>query len=239
MHSLRSITAQRLATFLSGLAVLTACASTKPIAYHELPSASHLVAAHDGNNQFEYTNPNADLRHYINVVLDPVTIYTGDDAQFGSVPAEGRSAIAEFMQQQFTTELGKEVQMVDTTSEPSTARLHLTLTGIETSTPVASTLSHVLPVGLLVNAGLGAAKHGGTFFGSVSYAAEIYDAATGELVYASVSKRAPSALDITSSIGRLDAAKKGVRVGAQHLREELTKMEIVDSPKRLASAVQP
>jgi hypothetical protein len=219
-------------------AVLSGCASTKPKAYQELASASRLVP-NDGGNQFEYTNPNADLRHYANLILDPVSIYTGGDSQFGSVTVESRSTIAEYMQQYFSEELGKKVEMVDTTSETSTARLHLTLTGIETSTPVVSTLSHVVPVGLLVNAGLGASKHGGTFSGSVSYAAELYDATTGELVYARVSRRTPFALDITSNIGRLDAAKKGVRIGAHDLREELIKMEIVESSKRLANAAQP
>jgi hypothetical protein len=217
-----------------GGALLTGCASTKPNAYQELASASRLVPVNDGSNQFEYMNPNADLRHYANLILDPVTIYTGGDSQFGSVPVESRDTIAEYMQQHFSEELGRKVEMVDTISEPSTARLHLTLTGIETSTPVVSTLSHVVPVGLLVNAGLGASKHGGTFSGSVSYAAELYDATTGELVYASVSRRTPFALDITSNIGRLDAAKKGVRIGAHDLPEVLIKTEIVDSSKRFA-----
>jgi Protein of unknown function (DUF3313) len=235
MHSFRTVAT--LAALIG--AVLTGCASTKPNAYQELASASRLAPVRGGNNQFEYTNPKADLRHYANLTLEPVTIYTGADSQFGSVPAESRSTIADYMQQQFSTELGKRVQIVETPSEPSTARLHLTLTGIETSTPVVSTLSHVVPVGFLVNAGLGASKHGGTFFGSVSYAAEIYDAATGELIYASVSRRTPSALDIGSSIGRLDATKKGVRLGAQDLREKLIKMEIVESPKRFANAAQP
>jgi hypothetical protein len=235
MHSFRTVA---ILAALSG-AVLTGCASTKPNAYQELASASRLEPVRDGNNQFEYTNPKADLRHYANLILDPVTIYTGGDSQFGSVPEESRSTIAEYMQRQFSTELGKKVPIVDTPLETSTACLHLTLTGIETSTPVMSTLSHVVPVGFLVNAGLGASKHGGTFFGSVSYAAEIYDAATGELVYASVSRRTPSALDIGSSIGRLDATKKGVRLGAQDLREQLIKMEIVESPKRFANAARP
>jgi hypothetical protein len=94
---------------------------------------------------------------------------------------------------------------------------------METSTPVVSALSHILPVGVVVNAGLGVAGHSGTFLGSVSYAAELYDAASGELRYASVSRRTPFAMDITASFGRLDAAKKGVRIGAKQLSEDLSK----------------
>jgi hypothetical protein len=54
------------------------------------------------------------------------------------------------------------------------------------------------------------------------------NATTGELAYASVSRHTPFALDITSNAWRLDAAKKGVRIGAHDLREELIKVEIVE-----------
>ena len=210
-----------IASGLIAALALTACASTPPVAFHELPSASKLQPVKDRKDHFRYTNPASDLRNYTALIVDPVTIYTGSDSQFGSVPDDARRAIADYMHQQFTEVVGKELQITDSVA-PHTARLHLTLIGIETSTPVISTASHVLPVGLLVNAGLGASGHNGTFFGSVCFAAELYDAATGELLYANVSRETPFALDVTASLGRLDAAKAGVRRGAQHLRNDLT-----------------
>jgi hypothetical protein len=80
-----------------------------------------------------------------------VAVYTGGDSQFGSVPEDARQRIADYMHQQFTEVLGKELQITDSVA-PHTARLHLTLIGLKTSTPVLSTATHVLPVGLLVNA---------------------------------------------------------------------------------------
>src|SRR5260221_13312938 len=100
-------------------------------------------------------------------------------------------------------------------------RLHLTLRGIETSTPVISTVSHLAPMGLVVNTALQATGRNGTFFGSVSYAAELSDSESGALRYAYVTKQTPDALDITASIGYLDAAKTGIRIGAKHLVAEL------------------
>jgi hypothetical protein len=61
------------------------------------------------------------------------------------------------------------------------------------------------------------------FTGSISYAAEVYDAATGELKYAVISQQAPFAMDVTSSFGRLDAARTGVRHGAQELNLDFIK----------------
>ena len=229
--SWRSIT-QRVATYAAVVALfgLNACASTTPVAYKGLSSAPELAPTKESKNAFQYKNPDIRSEQYANLIIDRVTVYTGEDSQFGSVSPKDRAKIAEYMQQQFKTVFGKNVNIVETADEPGTARLHLTLTGMETSTPVVSALSHILPVGLVVNAGLGAAGHGGTFFGSISYAAEVYDAATGELKYASVSRRAPFAMDVTASFGRLDAAKKGVRSGAQQLNQSLTKTGLFTPP---------
>jgi Protein of unknown function (DUF3313) len=198
-----------IASGLIAAVALTGCASTPPLAFHELPSASKLQPVKDRKDHFLYANPASDLRNYTALIIDPVTIYTGSDSQFGSVPDDARLAIADYMHQQFTEVLGKNLRITDSVA-PHTARFHLTLIGIETSTPVLSTATHVLPVALLVNAGLGASGHNST-----------YDGATGELLYGSVSRETPFALDVTASVGRLDAAKAGVRRGAQHLRNDL------------------
>jgi hypothetical protein len=210
----------------AGLSVLNlaGCASTRPVAYQDLSSASELKPV-NGYNQFQYLNPNDRFKNYDALIVDPVSIYSGTDAQFGPVSQEGRQEIAVYMQQEFTKLLSKKMQIADSPM-PGTVRLHLTLTGIERSTPVISTLSHLIPVGLLVNAGFEAAGHNGSFFGSVSYAIELYDVSTGELIYAAVSKENPRALDLTSSFGRLDAAKTGVRHGADHFSKDLEKDHI-------------
>ena len=44
----------------------------------------------------------------------------------------------------------------------------------------------------------------------------------GALLYAYVTKQSPDALDVTASIGYLDAAKTGARIGARHLLKELS-----------------
>jgi hypothetical protein len=207
---------------VAALVGLYGCASTTPLAYEDLPSSSQLKPVKKGNDLFLYTDPNADIRNYASLIIDPVTVYAGKDSQFGSVTDEGRRAIAEYMRQQFTAVLGKKYQIV-TAANSGTLRLHLTLTGVETSTPVLSAVSHLLPAGLLVNAGFQVAGHKGTFLGSVSQAVDLYDAETGELLYASISKETAHALDLTASFGRLDAARAGVRLGAQHLCDRLTK----------------
>jgi hypothetical protein len=190
------------------------------VAYQDLSSSSQLKPAKDGPDVYEYKNPQDHLAPYTALTVDPVTVYGGPDSQFGSAKEPARNTIAHYMQVQFAEALGKHFKITDSPS-PGTLRLHLTLTGIETSTPVVSTLSHIAPVGLLVNSGLEVSGNKGTFFGSVSYAVELYDDMTGELLYASISKETAHALDVTASFGSLDAAKAGVRRGAKHLRDDL------------------
>ena len=116
---------------------------------------------------------------------------------------------------------GATIANVNLRAGPGTLRARLTLTGAEASTPVLSTVSHVLPVGLVVNAGAQATGGRGTFSGWVSYAVEIEDAHTGTLLYAHVANRSANALDITANFGPLDAAKAGVRSAADKLDKEL------------------
>lgn len=201
---------------------MAGCSSSTPVAYQELASAQHLHPVKDDEKPFQYRNPTVRWASYAKILIDPVSIYDGRDGQFGSVSAEDRQIIADYMKTEFAETLGGKYQIVQA-ADPTAVRLHLTLTGIEKSTPVLSTISHLAPIGIVVNGGLQAAGSNGTSFGSVSYAVELLDAATGALLDAYVTRQTPDALDVTASIGYLDAAKEGVRIGATHLEEDLSK----------------
>jgi hypothetical protein len=201
---------------------MTACSSTTPVAYQGLSSVQQLQQVKDDEKPFQYRNADTRLGDYTKILIDPVTIYDGHDAQFGSVSTEDRQIIADYMTAKFPQILGEKFPVVQT-ADPTAIRLHLTLTGIEKSTPVLSTISHLTPMGIVLNGGLQAAGSNGTSFGSISYAVELSDSVTNKLLYAYVTKQTPDALDVTASIGYLDAAKEGIRIGAKHLQDELAK----------------
>src|SRR5258708_12892999 len=148
-------------------------------------------------------------------MIDPVTIYTGPDAQFGSVSADDRKIVADYMVRKFTEVLCKRYDLT-TERAPGTPRLHLTLTGIETSTPVLSTVSHLAPVAVVVNTALEATDRNGTFFGSVSYAVELSDAVDGDLLYAYITRQTPDPRAVTASGGYLTAAKTAIPLAPRH-----------------------
>ncbi|WP_162530902.1 DUF3313 domain-containing protein [Rhodovastum atsumiense] len=205
---------------------LAATGCTSPVPHQNLASASRLYQVDNREKPYLYSNPQIPLGRYTKIIVDPVTIYDGHDAQFhsfiGDVSAEDRQIIADYLRAQFVEVLGRTYQVVQT-ADPATARLHLTLTGIERSTPVLSTVSHLTPVGLAINGALQVADRNGTNFGSVSYAVELSDSTTNDLLYAYVTRQTPDALDVTATIGYLDAAKTGVRIGAKHFQQDLSK----------------
>lgn len=205
---------------------LTAGCSTKPVAYQDLPAAADLRPVNGGSNAFEFRSPSADLRGYASIIVEPVAIYTGRDAQFGSTSHEDRRIVADYMRGAFAESLGERYRIA-TTAAPGTLKLKLTLTGIETTKPVLATAAHLTPAGAIVNAGRQVAGKNGSFFGTVTYAADLTDAVTGARVYSFITQQSPDALDLTATLGTLEAARIGVRIGARHLREDLQRNGMV------------
>lgn len=199
---------------------------TKPVAYRELPAAPELRPVKHGDNAFEFRSADAGLRGYTTIMIDPVAVYGGRDGQFGAVSPADRLAVADYMRRQFGEILGERYRITNA-PEPGTLRLTLTLTGIESTKPLLAAAGHLSPVGVVVNGGLQAAGKNGTGFGTVTYAADLTDAATGARLYAFVTQQTPDALDLTAGLGTLEAARTGVRIGARHLRDDLQRHGMV------------
>ncbi|WP_213769253.1 DUF3313 domain-containing protein [Caballeronia sp. dw_19] len=206
-----------------GCILLAGCASTPPAPHGSLSSSTQLrpnPQDKDGRLPYLYAVPGIEWRRYTSVMIDPVAIYHGTDAQFESTAEADRDAIAAYMQSQFTDALKGHYTIVRVAA-PDALRIHLTLTGIATSTPVLATLSKIAPVGLVINTVKNIQDRPAALTGSVSYAVEIYDSTSGRLLRAYAAWQYPGAENIAASFGALGAAKAGVRNGAQSLLAQL------------------
>jgi hypothetical protein len=199
---------------------ISGCATTSTPS-QALSSSAVLRPTSDAKRPYAYLREGTNFSAYSRAIIPPVSIYAGPDAQFGKLSDSDRQTLAGYMSTQFGQVLGKRFQLVGQPGQ-GTLRIKLTLTGAKSSTPVLSTVSHVLPVGIVVNAGAQVAGRPGTFSGWVSYAVEIEDAQTGTLLYAYVGSSSANALDITSNFRGLDAAKAGIRSASDRLDKELT-----------------
>ncbi|MEE7567753.1 DUF3313 domain-containing protein [Xanthomonas sp. Kuri4-3] len=157
-----------------------------------------------------------DWAAYSRVILEPVTIYRGADAQFEKVSEEQKQQIARYMQQEFNYALSKRYYPT-TRPGPGTLRVRLLLTGAEVNKKVIGTVMKFDLAGAPYNAVQAARGREGAFSGSVSYAVEIYDTQRDALLAAYVEKQYPSAMNPKASLGTLDASKAGIRKGAEAL----------------------
>lgn len=201
---------------------LTACAGVQPVAYTGISSSPQLKQNRDedsGKVPFKYTAPVVWSR-YTQVVLDPVAVYQGVDNQFGDLKDAERAELAGYMAETFSKKLAKRFN-VSHQAGPNTLRVKLTLTGAEKTTLLVGQIMHFDLAGNLYN-GVQSIRGGqGAFSGSVSYAVEIYDSASGQLLKAYISKQYPNAMNLPAAFGSMNAAKTGLDKGADALVAEL------------------
>lgn len=174
-------------------------------------------------NTERFVQPGVDLKKYVAFMIDPVDIYSGPDAQFDDVSPADQREMADFMHQEFARVLGKRYKIVHAPG-PHVMRIHLTLAGIEKTQPALATVTRVLPAGLVMNSVKGATGQGGTFMGSVVFAADFYDSTTNELVASMVTRQEPNAMDVTVVLSGLDAARVGVTQGTEKLLAAINKI---------------
>jgi Protein of unknown function (DUF3313) len=195
--------------------VASGCAGVTPVAYSEVASSTYLAPnPSDSSGRMPYRYAAAvDWRSYDKVMLDPVVIYRGRDHQFGDMSERDKAALAAYMRTLFLESLGTRFAVANGRA-PNTLRVRLTLTGAVTNTPVLGTLSRFDMAGAVYN-GVQTARDGeGTMTGSVFFVVEIFDAPSGRLLSAFVSKQYPRPCDIKASVGALAAAQAGIDKGA-------------------------
>ncbi|MFW7199398.1 DUF3313 domain-containing protein [Enterobacter sp. BNK-16] len=213
----RSATVSLVLLFVAG------CSGNQPVRYSGIESVSKMTANSDEDDAkripWRYA-PQVDWQKYNNIIIDPVTIYQGKDGQFGDMPQSDRRALASYMQEQFTHALNGRFQEVKTPG-PGTLRLKLTLTGADTTPQVVGTFTKFDLAGGPYNIVQSVRGGEGLFSGSVSYAAEIYDASSNALLQSYIARQYPNAMNVSASIGSLSAARTGIEKGAEQLAEIL------------------
>lgn len=203
--------------------IAAGCASTRPLPYTGIASAPYLRPNADSRGDrtpYAYQAAQVDWQQYSRVMLDPVGIYVGPDNQFEKVSEQDRRMLADYMGEQFREALAHRYWF-SSGPGPGTLRVRLTLTGAKPSTRLIGTMMKVDLAGGPYNAVQAARGREGAFIGSVSYSVEIFDTASNRLLAAYVEKQYPSAMNLKASVGTLEAAKAGIRKGAEALTRKL------------------
>lgn len=219
---MRSLKTLSLLAAISGLLLLTGCASTRPTPYAGLASSPQLRPNPEdpsGRVPYQYAS-NVKWREYSSVVLEPVEIYSGADGQFEDISAQEKEALAQYMDAHFQKALAGRFTLVNAPS-PQALRVRVTLTGAKSNTRFLSTFLRFDIGGGPYNAVQAARGEEGLLTGSVSYAVEIFDASNNRLLNAYVAKQFPNAWNIGATLGRMDASKVGIDKAAEDLLARL------------------
>lgn len=199
------------------------CSSTSPVKYSGLETTTRMTPNTADDSKyipFRYTAP-ADWNKYRNIIIDPVEIYGGSDAQFNDLPEEERRQLADYMQKKFAEVLAERYTVNNNSLNVPSLRLKLTLTGADTTPQVVGTFTKFDLAGGPYNIVQSVRGGRGLMSGYVNYAVEIKDAATSELLLAYVAEQYPNAMNVGATIGSMSAAETGVDKGAEQLLEQL------------------
>jgi hypothetical protein len=187
-----------------------------------IPSAGVVQPDPTLEGRLSYFRPDTDFHKYTKIIIDPVQIYGGTDTSWGGTSPEDRQTIANYMGRQFTQVLDR--NFPHGAPGPQTMRIRMTLVGVGENVPGAATASRLVPVGLVTNIVNSGAGNPGSFSGSVTYAIEVYDSASGQLLAAAVNKRFPDALNIVATLSTIDAAEAGIDDGATQLAKSIERL---------------
>jgi hypothetical protein len=195
----------------------------EPKKYPGLESSSQLQPQPTTPETLIFKKEGANAKKYIKFLFDPVEIYQGQDAGFGSVSKKDINTVADFMKNEFARVLQGKYEIVKKHG-PDVLRIKLTLAGLETTIPALAIATRIIPVGLALNLGKSAVGMQGSFTGSVTFAGEFFDSETNTLLYAFLTRRGPNAMDISAVLTGLDAAKMAITEIAEKFIETVDRV---------------
>jgi hypothetical protein len=210
--------------FLLSLALLAGCASQPKSTNAEIPMSSEMQPSEFNPQVMVYRNPDGSFAQYRKVMLEPVQIYSGPDADFKDVSPEDQQNMANYLYGTVSSTL-QEKGLLATQPGPGVARLKLTLAGLQKTRPVASTVSHALPIGRALNLGKGAMGKNGSFMGAATVGGEFVDSTNGTLIASFLAKENPNAMDLPTVVSTWDASKKAMDKMAQQIADEWRKVQ--------------
>lgn len=206
----------RLAAVLLALPATGALAQAEDHAPTALSSASRM--SHERGESWTYIKPGLSLSAFRNIMIEPVVVYTGPDAQFEDIDAADRRRYAQVLDEALRRELASARPIVRRAAA-GTARLRVTLVGMEKTMGGVATATRATPLGLASSAVRSVTGRGGRLTGSMLIALEMFDGGNGQLQAAIVRRREPDALDIPATLGTNETARAIARDFAKALRE--------------------
>lgn len=182
------------ALWIIGLIIMAGgCAKTHQVKSVEtsgfLGDYSQLEEGEKGQALLSYVNQSIDFSAYDKVLIDSVTIWSGESSDLDDIPKEELDNLAHYLYSAVRKQLESDYRIVDQPGE-GTMRVRLALTEAGSSVRVMDILSTYLPPGRLISEGKKLATGTHAFVGKAAVEIEIIDTVTNQRLAAAVDKRA-------------------------------------------------
>lgn len=158
-----------------------------------------------------YLKKGVDFSKYNKIMMDEVVFFFKNDADYKGIHPSDIIELSEEFHKVFVDTLG---DLLTDTPGPGVARMRLAVTDLEPSSPVAGTVSTVIPVGLAVSLIKKGATGEYVGIGSASAEVEFLDSVSNERIAVGMDKAPGGKLDV----GKLAAAKSAFQFWAKRLQ---------------------
>ena len=158
------------------------------------------------------------LNQYSRMTLDPVDITVVGGEHWKGVSATQRTEAVKLTSESFARVLAKLPGKAD---NDNALRLHLTVEDVKLASTVRSAISHVLPIGLIANAGKSAAGGSAHAMGSVTIVGELRDAHTNALVASFSAEETPDPMSFGASFSQDGAMQAAIERTADDFAKAL------------------
>lgn len=154
-----------------------------------LSDYSILKPGDEGQAALLYWNDAVDFSVYDSVMVDPVTVWLGNESPMKDVSPEERQKLADEFHSSIVAALQPTFRITNQ-SGPRTMRIRVALIDAQESAPVMDTISTYIPQARLVQSVLSLGSDTAGFVGEASAEAEVLDAQSNVLLAAGVDRRA-------------------------------------------------
>ena len=168
-----------------------------------------------------YLKKGVDFKKYDKVMMDEVVFFFSNEADYKGIHPSELHELSEACHKIFVETLK---ELLTDTPGPNVVRMRLAITDLEPSSPVAGTMSTVVPVGLAVSLIKKGATGEYAGIGSASMEVEFLDSVSNERIAAGIDMAPGGKLDV----GKLSAAESAFEFWAKRLRtfmEETKRVE--------------
>lgn len=135
-----------------------------------------------------YINPGIDFSKYDKIMFEHFKVQLSDEAEYKTVDPETLSMLTDYYQKAMIKAVEGQLEVVDQQG-PGVVRARVAITNLKPASPLANTMSSIIPVGMLVAGATKAVSDDNLGTGEAGSEFELLDSVTGIRLAAAVDRR--------------------------------------------------